>query len=181
MFWRTDPIPPREKELYEAVMHAHGASAYRENASTVGLLNSYAGSGDYVQALIGALSTLGGKHAPLAETYKFIKGYIPTPDGRYLGGYDGICQGWGNSFEKGHPDPLWTGVEEALDGFPIGARIREITESLHSAGKMVFPNPSAFTAGAAIALKCPVEVIPWFFVAGRISSWSQLLLAQEKK
>lgn len=191
MFWRTDEVPPRERELYEAVMRAHGASAHRQNCSTLGLLNAYSGSEDYVQALIGALATLGGKHAPLRETLEFLSVgssiedplYDPVHYAKFKAETDPIWRapGWGNSFEKGRPDALWCVVDECLSAFPIGMRLKEITEALHAAGKMVFPNPSAFTAAAAIVLKCPVEILAWFFVAGRIASWSQILLSQGEK
>lgn len=191
MFWRSDIPQPLERELYDAVMRAHGASAHRKNCSTLGLLNAYAGSGDYVQALIGALATLGGKHAPLLETYKFLSSgssiedplYSPEHYSKFKTETDPLWRapGWGNSFVRGEPDALWGVVEECLDAFPIGARLREITEALHAAGKMIYPNPSAYTAAAAIVLKCPPEILPWFFVASRIASWSQILLSQGEK
>lgn len=174
MFWLENPTD-RQKELYEAVMRAHGASAHRKNCSTLGLLNAYAGSGDYVQAIIGALATLGGKHAPLLETYRIL---ISNSTTEGIGPFVGKIEGWGNSFEKGHPDPIWSAVEECLDAFPIGARIRYITEALHAAGKLVYPNPSAYTAAAAIVLNMPPEIMPFLFIGGRLASWSQLILSQ---
>lgn len=159
-------------------MRAHGASAHRKNCSTLGLLNAYAGSGDYVQAIIGALSTLGGKHAPLLATYQVLKDTGgPT---KALLSCGAKIPGWGNSFVKGGPDELWSAVEECLDAFPIGARLREITEALHAVGKLVYPNPSGYSAAAAIVLKMPPEILPWFLVAGRLASWSQILLTHKE-
>lgn len=174
-FWRELSLSDEENLLLHAVFEAHGESAMRENCSTQALLVAAAGSRSLPQSLIAALSTLGERHAPLKETYDFL--LQPNPEeviGQILT-VGGKVPGWGNSFHKG-PDPVWEPVRNTLQQcFPeMHSRLLEVTAILHSFGKPLQPNPSAFTAATAIILGMPKEMSYYLLIAGRLLNWHRL-------
>lgn len=172
-FWREEPLTEVEARLLALCLEAHANSAMRNNSSSVAVAQSAVASGDFTKSIIAGLSMLGGMHAPLLETYLFLSDMcLPTKSLK--------VPGWGNSFEKGHPDPLWENVNACLkESFTeIHSRICEITDSLHKAGKVIYPNPSCFTAAVGIAVKLPPPILPWLFIVGRLTSWSQVILQQ---
>lgn len=85
--------------------------------------------------------------------------------------------GWGNSFIKGEPDPDWLEVDEKLKlGWEkIYARVLDITERLHSHGKMIYPNPACYTAAAAIAFEIPIGMESRLFIEPRVSAWCDII------
>lgn len=169
------PLTPQEQRLSDALMSAHFKSGFRSNISSNAVVNAAQGSGNFVSSIISALGTLGGSHAPLVETYDFILN--PSADDvmfRLESG--GRVPGWGNSFHKGHPDQLWTEVDELLKEFPIYEHIQLITEALHRNSKNVYPNPSCYTAACAIVFEIPREAASFLFVQGRLTAWVNLFL-----
>jgi citrate synthase len=187
-FWRTTQLTDQEQELLTAVFRAHEVSVFRNNISSQTAVNAFAGSGDYIKAIAAAMMTLGVVHAPIAETIDVLEtigrleeivGATDSADGivdRHL--RNGmLVPGWGNSFIKGRKDDLWLGVDAILaKHFPkIYGRIEAATQVLHRAGKMVFPNPSAYTAATAIALQVPSPIAPYLFLAPRLNGWSKLI------
>jgi citrate synthase len=177
VFWRKEPLNTLEKGVFEAVMSAHRTSAMRNNSSSVAVLNSYAGSGDCTKAIAAALMTLGGHHAPIESTVHFLMSddIEKATDIRLSNGVP--VPGWGNSFIKGRKDDLWLEVDALLSNLPIGQKIEQVTKRLHAAGKQIYPNPSAYTAAAAIILKCPPQFAAWFFIQGRLSPWFSRMFA----
>ena len=175
-FWREEALNESESKLLTLCLEAHSKSAMRSNFSSVAVAQSAAASGDFTKAITAGLSMLGGMHAPLAQSWEVLTGNMDLEfffDG-------GKVPGWGNSFEKCHPDPLWGEVSECLkEHFPkIHSRICEITDALHKDGKVVFPNPSCFTAAVGLALKMEPKIIPWIFVSGRLNAWAYLFIQQ---
>lgn len=173
VFWREAELTDPEERLFLAVMHAHQYSAQRGNASGIVAALTATGSGSYAQALSAAILTTGALHAPLEQTIKYLQ---RDGVGRALG--DEKIPGWGNSFHRAQPDPLWTEVDAILHAdFPqLAARIDEVTASLHERGKKIFPNPSAYTAATALALGMPAKVAPYLFVCGRLEAWSHIIM-----
>jgi citrate synthase len=173
-FWRTTPLTPDESKLLQLTLEAHAASAFRGNASSGALCGVAGLHGTYTQALTAALSTLGGTHAPIAETYALLTAGDTEAEARLL--RKERLPGWGNSFHKGEPDPLWVEVANQLRlvNAALADRLDVITELLVAVGKKVLPNPSAYTAAVAITLGIPAHLAPWLFVQGRLLSWSQL-------
>lgn len=166
-----------EGELLDAVLAAHHASVFRGNVSTVCLRTAYAGSNDYSKALVAALSSIGGLHAPIAETKRLLEHPDCLALARAMLKVGQKVPGWGNSFVHGSPDFIWGRVDELLKGWQgLHGRLDSITCLLHESGKKVWPNPSAYTAATAIALEMPTAVSPWLFVSGRLDGWSRLLL-----
>lgn len=176
-FWLPEPPSPFQSELLAAVLQAHAQSAVRGNISSTVLLAAAQGSGSLTQSLAAALSTLGGLHAPIVETFNFIGEWEHDTLAEHVGHrleWERKIPGWGNSFHKGEPDPLWLDVDDLLSTTFIGGVLGGITEILHRHGKNLYPNPSAYTAAAAIELGMPAQLAPWLLVAGRIQAWTHM-------
>lgn len=177
-FWRKEPITTAEQMLLNALLAAHDQAARRENASSVTLRVAFAGSGSYTSALAAALNALGGPHAPLVETYELLASEAPVMAATDILMRGGRVPGWGNSFIKRVPDPLFAEVADLLkEHWPeVNITLSGITDCLWRCEKLIFPNPSAWTAAAALVLGLPAELAPFLFVAGRLSAWTELLM-----
>jgi citrate synthase len=173
-FWRSTPLCLTEEKLLQTLCAAHHQSAFRESASTVNVIQAAAGSGKLENAIAAGILTMGFRHAPLVSTTEFLSQEYPEMQvDAYLS--TGLkVPGWGGSFQKDHPDPLWAEMNHLLQGFKIGAKLSAVTGELHNLGKMIFPNPSAYTAAVAITLEMPAELTPYLFIAARLSVWTQL-------
>lgn len=182
--WRSAPLSAQEDALIYETLAAHHRSALRANVSTVALQNAALGSNNYVQSIVAALVTLGGAHAPILNTIRFLR--LPERERKesveqhVVNGWR--VPGWGNSFVQGRPDPIWERVQQLLEKtWPdIWEAISKTTEWLHKLNKQVWPNPSAYTAAAAMALNIPEHLAEYLFVVGRISAWTALWAGQEK-
>ena len=160
-----------EQALLAAVDRAHVASCARENVSKLVFQYASFGSGQYVNGIIAALASLGGPHGPIEETAHFLERGVRKTEG-------GKVPGWGNSFIKGQKDPLWLEVDDLLkEHFPLAwEKLETITEELQAAGKNIYPNPSAYTATAALIVGLPPKAAAYLFLRGRLDGWTQLYL-----
>lgn len=187
VFWREQPLNEEEAELYQLVLEAHAKSALRSNASAQAVILAAAGSQDYYKALAAGLMTLGGSHGPIEETVNFLRRLRRVEDPKFLvNDYlkrGSTIPGWGNSFAKGIPDAVWDRVDSHLQLLfaDVHDKLRGVTEALHAAGKELYPNPSAYTAAAAIVLGLPAQVSAYLFVAGRLAAWTQVALDNLRK
>jgi len=174
-FWRSEPLSEKEERLLDAVLSAHDRSASRNNVSSVNVLNTTHGTGDYCKSIATGLLSIGGLHGPLEQTIN----YILNPDLGCL--VKGKVPGWGNSFVKNGPDPIWSEVDSILfqDWPDLFYKLAHITKQLKIAGKNVFPNPSAYTAVTAIALGIPANCAVWVFISGRLDAWSKIFITHE--
>lgn len=173
-FWKK--ASKAELMLIGALEDAHVQSTQRENLSTQAILACACSGVGYTEAIAAALLTLGGTHAPIKQaiftiTHPETEAEIPgvVKDG-------GRIAGWGNSFVKGKPDPIWNEVYDILSSdFPgIITRIASITSALHAAGANVFPNPACYTAATAIVTGMPEAVAAYLFVGSRLGAWTEL-------
>lgn len=160
--------------LLDTVLKAHHESALRGNPSHCALVLAATGSGDYFKALAAALMTLGGTHAPLAQTYDLLasdRSALLAQDMLFNGRR---VPGWGSGFVKNEIDPIWLDCDRLIrDGYPaIAETIVSITDVLHRSGKRVYPNPSCYTAATALALGVPREAIGEILVRGRLNAWT---------
>jgi citrate synthase len=176
-FWREDGLLT-ENEIYllEALFEAHYHSCFRDNASSVAIRLASDSSGTLSKALIAALATLGGKHAPLEQTIQLLLTEAPSLlVDTYLKRGQKV-PGWGGSFQGNAIDPIWSQVDTLLSNlYPrIWDTMNCVTARLQQRGKMVHPNPSAFTACVAIALSVPVKLAPYLFIYGRLPGWVEL-------
>ena len=159
--------------IFASVSQAHAASALRGNLSHQALALAAQGSGDYTKAIAAALMTLGGLHAPLLQTYDFLTG-DPAHEVELLLATQQRVPGWGNAFVRGMPDPIW----HELDGLireqapEWGLTLDAVTEQLHALGKRIYPNPSCYTVVAGILLGVPKVALPYLFLNGRLSAWT---------
>jgi citrate synthase len=132
-------------------------------------------SGDFGKSIIGALTSLGGKHAPLEQTIAVLIAKDPVRAAEFILDNGGKVPGWGSSFFQ-EPDPDWEGVEKILkENYQVlWDRICKVTDLLHSRGRKIYPNPSAFTAATAIVLALPPKLAPWLLVRARLDGWAAL-------
>lgn len=153
--------------LEQALFKAHHEAVFRDNISSVTVINAMIGSGSYIQAIASAILTLGGLHAPIAQTMRVLSG-AALPE---------RIPGWGGSFQKDGPDPLFAPVVALLPA-QMNRRIDEITGVLHARGKKIWPNPSAYTAAVALVLGIREELAPYLLIKGRLAGWTQLCAKQ---
>lgn len=159
--------------LLEAVFRAHHESAFRDNPSSVAFKLAFESSDSFTQAMIAALSTLGGVHAPLAQTYDLLSHKSPGEAAYRMVKAGKKVPGWGTSFKN---DGIWSPVESVLreEFRERWDTLQSVTKVLHDFGKPVEPNPSAFTAITAIELGLPKELAVWIFISGRLDAWASL-------
>lgn len=176
-FWRDEKLSEEEMELVRLCFLAHADSCYRENISSVTIQNAAVGSMDYFSTMAAALSTLGGLHAPIEQTYRVLTHEISAKALLHKGRK---VPGWGSSFAD---NSAWKALEEHLRKcFPDVVRsVDLITGLIHSYGKLIQPNPSAWTAATALALRLPAKLSPFLLVQGRLSAWSELFYATLSK
>lgn len=178
-FWREKPLCIIQEGLLRAVLMAHRHSTERDNVSTVTVINAFCGSRSFPQAVAAALCTLGEQHGPVEAVYSllFESDCVRDAVEHKLFRREKV-PGFGNSFFKGVPDPLWVGVDDFLNEyFPeVAGALEEAKQAMWDNGKNVFPNPASFTACAAKALEMPRHVAPWLFIAGRLDGWAKRVL-----
>jgi len=161
--------------LLEALYQAHDAVALRGNLSHQSLVLSAIGSGDYFKAISAALLTLGGVHAPLWQTYQLLCTPNPVECVKRLVDTGRKVPGWGNSFVKGAPDPAWEVVHQLIiDHAPaLEKKITSITYALHGLNKIIYPNPSCYTASVAIHCQLDIDLVGELLIRGRLSAWTR--------
>jgi citrate synthase len=162
-------------DLFHLVCEAHERSALRGNLSHHALRLAALGSGDYVKSICAALMTLGGIHAPISQTYDVLSAPSPLNHAKQLLLEGHRVPGWGNAFEKGHDDPEWAPVKAYIwaNHAPMAGHIDKITKTLHDCGKDLYPNPSCYTAAAAIIMGLPRESAAVLFIHGRLWEWTK--------
>lgn len=165
-----------KETLHLAVLEAHDQSARRANISHDAVILSAIGSGDYSKGIIAALATIGGIHAPLAQTFDLLILDDPEPLVVEILAMGMRVPGWGNGFWKGQPDPLWKDVNSLLEELSpvLFEKIVAVTAILQSTGKIIFPNPSCYTAAAGILLGFNRQTVGSLFVGGRLDAWTEL-------
>lgn len=178
VFWRTNPLSDYEADLFHALMRAHHMSAQRANISSATVVNTAVGSGNYANALAAAILTIGGKHAPLEASMRLLDSAEPLYEAESMIDCGERIPGWGNSFVKGAKDEIWLEVDEMLEATQYAEIIGDITSVLHSKKKLIYPNPSIYTAACALQLQAPACIAPYFFIYGRLVAWSHLAFEQ---
>jgi citrate synthase len=185
VWWKKEPLSVQEAALLDAVLLAHHHSCYRNNPSTAAVIQAAYGSGDLGNAICSGILSTGGKHAPIINTCFFL--LLEQPHQEVLGilKSGNKVPGWGGNFQKENQDPIWDDVRNSLsEGWPkMSAKLEAVTSALHDQGKNIYPNPSAYTAAAAIVLGLGPRFAQYFFILGRLSAWSQIAAhnMQQKK
>ena len=171
-----------EARLLESLMDAHFQSCFRENASSVAVAVTANSSEDLCKAIIAAICTMGAKHAPLEETVRFLSLVSPADHAALLLKRGEKVPGWGGTFQDGAIDPLWVEVEHLLKQYVpmMYFKLQSVTAILKGHGKLLHPNPSAYTACVALALGMPAKLTPYLFIQGRLNGWVELAARQFK-
>jgi citrate synthase len=176
-FWsNNEELTAPEQRLVDALYAAHAVCVERENCSTMALIQAAGGSRSLTQSYIAALATLGEMHGPVEGTFEILNSPNYTNAATSIIFLHWKHPGWGNSFIKGKIDDAFIPVDQCLEQhFPRAfAKIREITEILHSRGKLIFPNPAAYTATVALVLGMPRHLAPMLFVQARLEAWTHV-------
>jgi citrate synthase len=183
-FWRTEPLNPAELELLDALSEAHNKSTFRQCPSTIALQCAAQGSGSLYQSLAAALVAFGGRHGPVEQTYELLESaYACETLVNDLLAKGEKIPGWGSSFvQSGQGDPHWHQVDQVLIHYfePFRWRMTKFTDALHTRGRMILPNPSAYTALTAIIVGMPKRLSPYLLIMGRLSAWAEIFLNETK-
>lgn len=176
--WSEEKLTEKEVQLLQAVNYAHYTSAFRDNASSQAVRTSMLASGDYTKAVVAGLSMLGGSHAPVIDAYYVVQSPLEKIAGVVDAG--GKVPGWGNSFYRGEPDPIW---QETRKWFKENdpkfmGHVDSITKLLHAKGKKIYPNAAAYTGMAGLVLGVPVSILPYLVVGSRLAAWTELALIE---
>jgi citrate synthase len=167
--WKDEP----RASLVDALFRGHREATQRQNISTEILKVAYMGSGDFLKSVVAAISSLGGTHAPILQAYSVLRSALP-----WKGLMDGEkIPGWGNSFVKGKPDPIWEETQKYISHYwhNVGDRIDWMTNNIHKEGKIVYPNAACYTAATAIILGLPKDLSPWLVIQARLPVWAQII------
>lgn len=162
-------------ELLALVWNAQrrAAAANTSNASNVATMIAAAGSGSALNAIVSAMLSTGGVHAPVAQAREVLfRRPVPAelPAGK-------LVPGFGNSFHKDQIDPEWKAAACRLRDFPaVWEPICAWSALLESAGKPKHPNAAALTAAVAELVRWPdgLEVI--LVAQPRFVVWAEVYL-----
>ena len=172
-----------KSRLVELLNRAHYESSFRNNPSSIAIKISGQGSGSFLNAVIGALSTLGGPHGPTKDAAEMLLSSDPIDLCKAYMDANIKIPGWGTSFNKGTPDPIWENVANHIEkNFPeIHFVIEKITKHIQNTGKMLYPNPACYTATTAIIHDIPSDASVYFFINARMPAWLNIYLNKEDK
>jgi citrate synthase len=175
-FWRAELFSDTEQQLIDALLRAHHESCFRNNPSTVTVTNAAAGSGCLSKAIAAGILCIGSRHAPLSQTVEFLDQPYPSTFVPIILGRGEKVPGWGGTFQRGEPDPIWIEMDSLLHKFrpDIAQKLDSVTAELAAIGKKLTPNPSAYTACVAITIGLPAHLASYLFIAGRLSAWTQI-------
>lgn len=166
----------QDERLLLKIFDAHLQSSLRDNASSAAVANAAASSGDMVKAIAAGLMTLGGRHAPLEHTFHFLSQPDPAGHVEEILKRNLPVPGWGGTFQKLLPDPLWNDADATLKEFrpDLAKKLEDVTQALAAHGRTIHPNPSAYTAALAIALDMRAETAVYLFIAARLDTWARI-------
>ena len=157
--------------------------ALRDNASAASVATLASVGKDYFTSVAGGLLSLGEIHAPLSQTCKLLKrcseeNYENEIKTHLVNNYK--IPGWGSSFIKEKPDPVFFAVDCMLEGTKTKETERRITKYLHKEGLNLYPNASYYTIACCIESKIPTEEASFHLVAARLPAWTHLWKATNK-
>jgi hypothetical protein len=178
-----------DEKLLSLLAEVHLKASERQNGSSIAFDQAAAGSGSFTNAVISALATTGGLHAPLIQAREWIFKCSPNQIRDALNAGLHI-PGWGNSFCKNFDVDLLGHIDHFLathskDEYVDAKRyLNEITNQLHRAKILVHPNLAAYTAITAELIGLPRGLEPLLLIYGRLPAWAkrfQLIQKQTPK
>jgi citrate synthase len=163
-------------ELNGLLAEAHYKSAFRNNISSTAVAICAESKTDFLNAVVAAISTLGGIHAPIAKAFRLINHSSPTTEIQAILDSGERVPGWGNSFHKTGIDPIWAPVDECLkmNYHSKWVTLTEMTAYLHSCGRKIFPNPACYTATVAAINGLTEDSAGYLFLSSRLSAWLKI-------
>jgi len=165
--------------LVDELLRVHGEIAVRGNASYVTVKQSAVLGKDFFSAIASGLLTLGGLHAPLSQTCQFLRLDDCKPYMEIVLSTRGRVPGWGSSFVKGEPDPIFEQLDRMLVPYPIHARIQYVTGFLQGRELDIFPNASAYTSAVVVARGLQDPAAAYLLLKGRLDAWSAAFMKHE--
>lgn len=177
VFWRKQDLTASDLELFKQLLSAHHQSCFRENASSTAVAIAADASGSLSKAVIAGIATTGDKHAPVEKTTRFLLLENPAREVDSILKRGGKVPGWGGTYQKGKPDPLWAQVDTLIktDSPVLYSKLLAVTNQfIIQHNKSLYPNPSAYTACVAIHLGMSPKLAPYLFISGRIAGWTQV-------
>ena len=163
-----------------SVYSAHWKSATRGNISGEILKAAFANNGlNFIQALTSAIGTLGGTHGCVEAAQNLLEMKNPIQEVRMLLAVGSTVPGWGSNYQDKCQEPGWEDVHEKLLDVDQskGILLKDITEVFHEAGKIIYPNPAAYTAVLSMLMGLDSSLAPSLFIEARLPAWTASLNA----
>tara|TARA_R110001592_G_scaffold158191_2_gene389288 strand:+ start:12164 stop:12688 length:525 start_codon:yes stop_codon:yes gene_type:complete len=161
----------------------HQIIAKRFNASTTTIIQSAMLGKDFFSSVPAALLTLGNIHAPLSQTNKLLSSPNPITEAYSLLSKGYKVPGWGSSFVKGEPDPVFDRIKSLLkEKYPDKIEIvDEISKMLN-----LFPNASCYTVLSHWHIKKDLVDTrsiraAEFLITSRMPVWTDLYIEHYKQ
>lgn len=173
---------PRDRELLHAVMQAHADAAGKNSpASTQMCQIQGMARMPFESAIIAAMNTVGGRHAPLTRTRQFwfydlaalqhnawkdaLKAKLEAGE---------IIPGFGHSIHKGASSPELDPVRKVIDGmFPeASAFVADAAAIVQSVKPSLAPNIALYTALACELVGMRYGIESLVFVLPRLPVWA---------
>lgn len=163
-------------QLFEELIIAHKECAKRDNVSKAILLNAFENNGFEIKpAIISAICSLGGRHAPIKHTYIMLKKMLTANDDdrKNIALKHTIVPGFGCDFVKGERDPILNKLhvilnEERHEFASIENIVREATQ------KNIYPNIAFYTAAYAV-LYSNITFCEDVLLIARIPTWIDIM------
>lgn len=183
-FWRENDLTPDEDNLISLVSVAHYHATFRPNPSSVACQCAAQGSGTLFNSIAAAITCFGGPHGPIESTYAILAATKMKPEdvvSMHIS-RGAKVPGWGTSFKDQESKSSWNEIDAWIQTHEpdLHQRMSDITQALHESGRDIEPNPSAYTAAAAIALGMPMKVSPYLLLMGRLSAWTEIFMQELK-
>lgn len=171
----------RTRELLHAVMQAHADAAGANTPASTQVCQIQGLMGlPFESAVMAAINTIGGKHAPVTRTRQFWFYQLDALNhglwkdslkARLENGE--IIPGFGHSIHKGAIAPELSAARECLKLFPEAESfVNEATEIMQAAKPDLAPNMALFTALACELAGMRFGVESLVFVLPRLPVWA---------
>jgi citrate synthase len=163
------------EELINILFNAHMRAA-KDNKSGSSIIVDFIGRAktDFKDAIIAAMCTVGGLHAPITETRRFF--FVNKTDVALVLTLGLKIPGFGNSFYKKSIDPSFKELAEYIEQKHSGqwSIIHDAKAKLWENGIRIYPNAAMLTAAVAEIINLPFGLEPLLFMLPRITTWAEI-------
>lgn len=172
------------QKIQIAFNEMHREGALRECASTTILLNTFQVNGlDARLSIIGAISSMGGTHAPLVRTHLLLQEALKIDPSKlkiFIQNFNKKHRipGFGSSFVKGEPDPIHSNIDALIKEYSpkIHFYMVEMLNLVHEfiSPKLYF-NTAMYSAAVGEILNISPYVLPGKAIEARIPVWNMVM------